>query len=68
MTKFKSTVLGIKVVSTLAIVILSAFVLITAEASMPAAPAVESGTISPYALHQMVDVSALPVQDGYAAF
>lgn len=68
MTKIQSTVFGLELVSTVAIVLLSAFALISAEASMPAGSKVEAGTISPNALHQSVDMSKLPVQDWGPAF
>jgi hypothetical protein len=66
MTKTQSNVVGI--VCTLAMVLLSAIVLMSAQASMPAASKMEAGSISLHALHQTVDASKLPVQDGYPAF
>ena len=79
MTKIQSTVFAIKTVGALALVLLSASALIFAEASVPAgqrlssyeaaaAATVEAGSIFPYAMHLTVNQSALPVQNGYAAF
>jgi hypothetical protein len=68
MTKSKTTVFGIEAITTLALVLLSAIALISAEASMPAAPKVEAGQISINPMQMTVNVSALPAQDGYAAF
>jgi hypothetical protein len=69
MTKIQSTVLGIEAIITLAIVLLSAFALISAEASMSAGKVskLQTASISPDALHQTVDVSKLPMQE-YPAF
>jgi hypothetical protein len=79
MTKIQCTVFAIKTVGALALVLLSASALIFAEASVPAgqrlssyeaaaAATVEDGSISPDALLLAINVSALPVQDGFAAF
>ena len=79
MTKIQSTIFATETVSMLVLTLLTAFALIFAEASVPAgqrlsnyeaaeAFTVEAGSLSPNALYPTVDVSALPVQDGYAAF
>jgi hypothetical protein len=78
MTKIQSTVFAIKTVGALALVLLSASALIFAEASLPAGQrlssyeadvsTMEAGSIFPYAMHLTVNQSALPVQNGYAAF
>ena len=67
MTKFKSAVFGLEVITTLAMVLLSAAALITAEASPPAAPKMEAGSISVEAVQLAVNLSALPAQN-FAAF
>jgi len=63
MTKIQSAVFGLELVSTVAIVLLCAFALISAEASAPTGAKMEAGTISPIAMHLNADVSKLPVQD-----
>jgi hypothetical protein len=78
MTKIQSTGFGFEAVVALALVVLSALAVIAGDASLPAGErmssyettpvsTMETGSISINAVQRTIDVSKLPVQDGYLA-